>query len=358
MRILIAGEWCWDFYELSFFNALNNIGHEAHKFSWNNYFRFFPEKNKEPLFISKFHKFQFYFRIGPIVNKINKDFFDYVMSSHLDAILLYNQQFIWAKTIKKIKKIKPKLHITQYCQDNPFSEHEKKHVWRNFKQCIPIVDLNLSVRKCDLFEFKKRKSLKEDVLMQFFDKNLDYEIDRNTVPSKYKCDIVFAGHFENDDRIEYLEAILDRGYDLKLYGGGWNNSRHLLSINSPLHKLYPIYPAIGSEYRQAIAGSKVALCFFSTLNKDGYTTRNFQIPAMKRPLVCQYSEELSKIFRHNEEIIYFNDKNSFFEGLNEILKNDKFRDKIATNSFNLVISNEHDSIGRMKKYINLITNQD
>jgi hypothetical protein len=192
--------------------------------------------------------------------------------------------------------------------------------------------------------------------MQFFDRDFDFEIDRKLVPSQFKCDIVFAGHFENDSRVDYIESLLDNGYDLKLYGGGWNNARHLLKINSPIHKLYPIYPAIGSDYRLAISGSKVALCFFSTLNKDEYTSRNFQIPAMKRALLCQYSEELSKIFRHNLEIMYFDSKDNFFEGLNLLLKNDDLRKQIAVNSFNLVNSQEHDSIGRMKYYISLVKN--
>jgi spore maturation protein CgeB len=88
------------------------------------------------------------------------------------------------------------------------------------------------------------------------------------VPEKYKCDIVFAGHYEDDGRISLLDELCRSVYSLNLFGGGWDRAYKQLNPNGPLRKNFPVHPVTGDDYRRAICGAKIALCVLSTLNKD------------------------------------------------------------------------------------------
>ena len=76
--------------------------------------------------------------------------------------------------------------------------------------------------------------------------------------------MVFVGHYEKDGRQEYLKEVVKRGWSLKLFGPGyeWDN---VISDCKYLSDQVPVRLVWGSEYNKAIAGSKVALCFFSKL---------------------------------------------------------------------------------------------
>ncbi len=51
--------------------------------------------------------------------------------------------------------------------------------------------------------------------------------------------------------------------------------------------------------------------FLSKINKDSYTRRNFEIPAMKKVLLSEYSSELSNMFIEDKEMVFLETKLSF-----------------------------------------------
>ncbi len=174
------------------------------------------------------------------------------------------------------------------------------------------------------------------------------------IEPKFFCDVVFAGHYENDGRVEALESICKAGYKLNLYGGGWNAALPKLSLDSPLRALYPVQPATGRDYNQALCGAKVALCFLSTLNQDTYTRRSFQIPAMRIAVLSQRTEDLSSLFIEGKEIAFFSNTAELLDKLRHLLADDAARQRMAEAGYARVYRDGHEVTPRMKQWLNTV----
>ena len=57
----------------------------------------------------------------------------------------------------------------------------------------------------------------------------------------------------------------------------------------------------------------IALCFLSKLNKDTYTRRCFEIPAIGSALFSEYSEYLANLFIDGTEAVFFRNQNELVE---------------------------------------------
>lgn len=350
-KVLIVGDFMWYWYQEVCAKALENNGCEVERFGWLNYFFKWPEKSKEPHYISLFHRIQFRYLQGPLIWKINKNLLITVKNFNPDIIWFYNVQLIFPETVKKIRKIAPEAKLIQFANDNPFSEDAKKKYWRHFLNSIPLFDIHFTYRESNMIDFYKRGAKNVFMLRSYFIATEDYNIPEINVPDKFKCDVVFAGHYENDGRVELLEEICDAGYNLNLFGGGWDKALPLLRKNSPLRKCFPISPVTGNEYRYAICGAKVALCFLSKLNKDTYTRRNFQIPAMNVAMLSQFSYDLITLFEPNVEALFFIDKISLLEKIKLLINDNSFRKSIANSGYKRVYEDLHEVNDRMKTFL-------
>jgi Uncharacterized protein conserved in bacteria len=142
--------------------------------------------------------------------------------------------------------------------------------------------------------------------------------------------------------VEILEAICEAGFRLNLFGGGWDAALPKLRSDSPLRAKYPVSPATKADYRYAICGAKVALCFLSTLNRDTYTRRSFQIPAMKVAMLSQYTDDLATLFEPNREAVFFRDQRELLDKLARLLGDEAWRQSVAEAGYAKVYAAGHD----------------
>lgn len=90
---------------------------------------------------------------------------------------------------------------------------------------------------------------------------------------RYVYDVVFLGHYEDDDRLLYIQKLTEAGITVGVPKSSWSekiNNKCLLQLENT-----------GTAYNQILNESKIALVFLSTLNKDTYTRRCFEIPAAR-----------------------------------------------------------------------------
>ena len=263
----------------------------------------------------------------------------------------YNVLLIPPKIILEIKKALPQTQLCQYANDDPFAKDAKFFLWNHFLNSIKYFDKHFAYRESNIQEFHKYGAKKVDLLRSYFIPEEDYPMDQSQIEDQFKCDVLFAGHYEDDSRVEFLESIMDSGYSLNLFGGGWNAALPKLRKDSPLKSKFPISPVTGDDYRQAICGSKLALCFLSKLNNDTYTRRNFQIPAMKTCMLSEYTSDLANMFLENEEVLFFKTKNEMLEKISLVIKNPDLRDKIAEKGYKRVYLDGHDVYQRAKIFL-------
>ncbi|MBI5403295.1 MAG: glycosyltransferase family 1 protein [Ignavibacteriae bacterium] len=346
MRILIAGEYQWFWYEKAFENSFKNLGHEVAAFRFIDYFKKFKVGKVEPDFISKHAEIEFRLKFGTIINSLNRDLIEASEKFRPDVILFYRPVHIFGKTLSTLKK-KNNPVIISYFNDDPFGKSSTEFKWRHFIKSIELFDINYIVRMKNLPEYEKCGSHKTEYLGHFFVRDVHYK----SSTDKKKKDVIFAGHYENDIRIESLEKLLKNGTDLRLYGGGWNGFLGSAKENLLLKNFHPVTPVIGGVYREKISESKIALCFLSKLNCDDSTSRNFEIPAIGTFMLSEYSGMLADIYREGEEAEFFRSSDELLDKVKFYLKNEETREKIALRGHEKAMKGDFSSDEKAKKII-------
>jgi spore maturation protein CgeB len=84
------------------------------------------------------------------------------------------------------------------------------------------------------------------------------------------------------------------------------------------------------------------------MNKDTYTRRNFEIPAIGTAVLSQYSDDLASLFRENEEIAFFSDTATLIKRAQELLHDVPLRKRIADGGSARVRTDGHDVDARMR----------
>ena len=131
---------------------------------------------------------------------------------------------------------------------------------------------------------------------------------------KNSQDIVFLGHFE-ERTSRYLCHALDNGFPVKIYGSGW--------MNSEIHKKYPDMLTArrlsDNEYEEIIANALAAISIPSEVNKNEYSGRTFEIPAMATLLIA-LDTPAHRSFFSDDEAMFFKTENDLLKTLNKVLK--------------------------------------
>ena len=346
-RILLVGDYLWPWYQEACAKALEFHDCVVERFGWTDDFRHWLPGHSEPVYHSLSHRVQHRLRFGPTVWRVNQRLLKVAELVKPDIVWFYNVQLISPATVKKLRSLLPDTTFCQYANDNPFSQAAKPGLWRNYLASIPYFDLHFCFRYSNFADYQRLGVNEVDLLRSYFIPEVDYPEPRDTIPDRFKCDVVFAGHYENDGRVEMLEAIKEAGYDLQLYGGGWDATFPTLRADSPLRAQYPVSPATGADYRYAICGAKVALCFLSALNHDTYTTRSFQIPAMKVAMLSQQTDDLEDLYQSGVEAMFFGNTDELLNILELLIRDSTLRASIAEAGYQRVYEDGHDVNTRM-----------
>jgi spore maturation protein CgeB len=345
MKILVAGDWHSNLHEDEVCNSLRRLGHEVFEFKWFHYFTFDPTRPHSVTSLSM--RGQNKFVAGPLIKLINKDFLEQVRNIQLDLIFVYRGTHITASTLKTIRQEFPFCKLIGYNNDDPFSPSQSRYLWRHFMECIPFYDLILAYRHANLDDFKKAGARKVELMRSWYVPDRNYPVVLSDFERQiYDCDVVFIGHFEPDQRLEYLESILSNGYRLRLFGPTKYWMKPLRQ--SPFLKyLAPTRMVWGDDYNKALCGAKIALCFLSKLNRDTYTRRCFEIPATNTFLLSEYSDDLAKIYEEGVDVDFFRSKEEMIEKISYYIAQTDERMKIAKSGYNKVRLDRHDIDSRI-----------
>lgn len=352
MRILVAGDWHSDLHEEEVCKSLRRLGHEVSEFKWAHYFSSETLGPKSLFGLSR--RFQNKFIVGPLIARLNHDFIAKVRSEQPNAIFIYRGTHFFKSTLIRIKSEFPSCKLIGYNNDDPFSPNQPWYLWRNFLAGIPHYHLMLAYRQANLLDYTRAGARKTELLRSWFVPDRNYPVVNTERKScKYTSDVVFVGHYENDDRLSCLEALVESGISVRIFGPS-NEWNPVLKKSNLLKKLLPIRLVWGKEYNQVVGNAKIALCFLSKLNRDTYTRRCFEIPASKTLLLSEYTEDLASMFKDNEEAVFFSDAADLVNKTSYLLKNQNLIEKISEAGYLRVNKDGHDIDSRMIGVINSI----
>ena len=155
------------------------------------------------------------------------------------------------------------------------------------------------------------------------------------------------------------EIVAAAGFRVRVFGpykglgkSGWfgriDNSP-LLKSNTPMAYL------ADEEYVKAICGAKIALCFFSKLNRDTYTARCFEIPACGTALFSEYSDDIASLFEEGVDAEFFRSKEQLVEKITSYMKNPTKLEMLTRSGTRRVRRDGHDVISRMSELLKVIS---
>jgi len=314
MKICFAGSFKYYFYDEVCVQALEHLGCDVMRFAWQAYYGSGLLSTVQQRFL-----------LGYGIFKLNKDFIDCIKKNKPDVVYINRGVPIWPITLKKIKRYTNSTLVSNN-NDDPFGQAKGMRLWSHFVRGIPLYDLNFVYRPCNIEEYFNYGARRVEVLMPYYVPQLHYPIQHNENDRKnYACDIAFVGHGKKDDRLKHLECLAKAGYDFHLYGWHWDRlSRKLSWLRG--HYSPPVWEL---DYTRTISKARIALIFFTRANRDTYTRRSFEIPAIGTCMLSERTQDMLELFREDVEAVYFSSTEELLKKVDWLLNNENERLKIA-----------------------------
>lgn len=348
MKIIVAGDGHSELHELPVCAAFEKLGHEVHRFFWHSYFVIQSHEDGLPGRLQSLaRRVQNKFLLGPKVRRINLDLFALVERVRPDLLFIYRGTHITRWTLHEIKTAIPSTVLVGYNNDDPFAKGHPFWLWRHFLRSLAEYDLVLAYRHHNVDDFVRAGAKQVRLLRSWFVPERNHPVMLSSGDqTQFGCDVVFVGHYEPDQRIEYLEEVVKNGFSLKLYGHGhdWDP---VIAKSPWLKHLRPVRLVWGEDYNKALCGAKVALCFLSKLNRDTYTRRCFEIPATQTVLLSEHSMDLATLYKEGVAADLFRSKEELVAKLRLYVKDEDRRKSVALAGYRQVIAEGHDVLSRM-----------
>lgn len=341
MKILLAGEWQADIHEAAWANGLRALGHHVTPFGWHERFQ-----RGTGIVRRLSARVQNRALIGPLVARLNWDLLRLAIDDRPDVLLLFRGTHIWPGTLRWLKWRRPHLVLATYNNDDPFSHRAAPGLWRHYLRSARITDINLAYRQKSVADLRRFGASGVHLIRSAFVPEKDRPVELGAADhQRFDCDVVFAGHFETDGRLPFLQAVANSGIRFRLFGPDWNRAP-----DAPwLARLRPIQPLRGQDYTKAIQAAPISLCFLSGLNHDTYTRRCFEVPAIGSLLLCQRSADMEALFIAGVEADYFSDPAELLAKIELYLRDEPRRAKVARAGQAKVYAAGHDITSRMRE---------
>jgi len=248
---------------------------------------------------------------------------------HPDLLLVRRGTPILRSSLAAIRASVPSAVIAGACNDDPFAPmraNQRWGQWRHFLAAVPEYDLVLASRRHNLDDFLRAGARRVELLRFWFVPAIHRPVAlSDDERSRYGTDVVFVGHYEPDKRVAYLNALVSAGVSLRVFGR--------------------------EEYAKALSAAQIALCFFSTLNRDSHTFRSFEIPACGTAMLCEHTPEMASMFQEGVEAEFFRSKEELVAKAKALLADPERRARIAAAGRRRVVADGHDVVSRMRQVL-------
>lgn len=338
-KILVVGDGYYPLYERAIYQGFLDLGYQNTRlFTWNKYFDINPF-GKLSVFL---HKAQNKFQVGPFVNKINKDLLEYCIEFQPDLIFIQSGILVYENTVREMKE-RTKAFLIYYNNDDPFSDYFLKSHWRHYKAAIKYADYNFTFRKRNWEDVTKINKNPVDVLLPYYIEQNNYPVSIDELIEDTP-EVLFLGHYEEDERNEYIQALTDLGIRVGVPEAFYSDYANQNDKVEPIRESRKLY----NNY---LCSCKIPLIFYSKINHDTYTTRCFEIPAAGGLIFSPFNVDMASMFEENKEAVYFRNKEEFVNKAIYYLEHDKERQMIAKAGRERLLKDGHEVKDRVKQII-------
>ena len=333
IAMLFVGDSSYEMYVKSFYDAAKKI--DNIKADFIDFGKLNTSSSEKKLVL----RIERHYKVGPHVSKINNEIIRYVKNNKVDIVFLYACDIISASTVKKISQLSC---VAIYNNDNPFSSYYPKYMWKNVIASLKYADIVYSYRKSNIDQYQKAGARNVKLLRSYYIKERNYYIPDEEIELEVP-DICFIGHYEDDGRIEYIEALLNKEIDI-----GVPESWKKLGIKSE-HLIYIKDTQI--KYNEILNKAKIAIVFLSRINEDTYTRRCFEIPIVKTLMIAPKNSDIESMFEDGKDAVLYSHKEDFADKTIYYLCHEELRNEIALSGYARVKKDGHEVADRVKEII-------
>ena len=335
MRILIVGSFEYEMYSKAFVSGFLSLGHNVSWIDTNEY------RYKHDVPGKVLSRFQDKYNFGLPLYRMNKDIIRAVEIQKPDFVFFYYCFTVSESTYRRIHELGARFFT--YCNDDPYGKILSKPWCFRFHRSIKLADWNFVYRKKNVIDYQMDGIQSVSVL-------LPYYLNKNICglrETTHDLPISFIGHFENDGRDQYINALLENNIPVTVFNGSyWEKAPLYESIKGCFQK-----GVSGERYYETIQRSQIAIIFLSKLNHDTYTRRCFEIPATKTCMLSEYTDDMNNLFPENECAVYFRSKEDFVNKCKYLLSNPDEISRIAQNGYERLMEIGGSEVDRCREII-------
>jgi spore maturation protein CgeB len=336
-RILVVGDFRWTIYERSFCDALRRIGAEPIELPvWN---LFGPG--------DLLRRAQTKYCAGPGVAAANLALIAACIRHKPDLVLAWRTPWLAPWAIKAARSAGAR-RLVLYNNDDPFGQDAEMWIWRRFRKLIPHADACFVYRQVNLEEYMRAGAKAAGLLRSYFDPAVHRPVEvRENDRKRFETDVVFVGHCEPDGRLAMIDRLIDAGVRLRLFGTGWETH----ASGHRWQDRLPIVALRDEDYVRAIAASRIALVFLSHRNRDTYTRRCFEIPAIGTLMLAPRTPDLLTLYREDEEAAFFDSADELIAQVRRYLADPEGCQRVAAAGRNRALRDGHDVDSRARRFL-------
>jgi spore maturation protein CgeB len=224
--------------------------------------------------------------------------------------------------------------VTEYYNDDPFSKKAPLGFHWKFRRALSAYDGHFVFRSHNVATYLAAGAKHVEHCPPTYDPRRHLPVQPLPVGGGFIADAAFIGHWENDWRVDCLDALARAGFDVIVKGGAWDDAIRGRAIG----KLAPITHAFGEEYNRIYAGAVAGVCFFSKINNDAWTRRALEIVAVGGLLVCERTLEAESHFRDREEAYFFSSTEELVAIVAELKRNPSRREKVRAAGYQRLLT--------------------
>lgn len=248
-----------------------------------------------------------------------------------------------ATALQEIRRLG--ITTVNYLTDDPWNSSHQS-TW--FLNALTCYDLICSPRRSNLADLESAGCQAAWVPFGYEPSIHFPELPPSELQAQFTCDVLFYGGADQD-RVPLIEALIQSGTLLHLYGGYWNR----YSTTKPYHKGM----ADPQMLRWAVSSAKITLCMVRRANRDGHVMRSYEVPAMKGCMLVEDTEEHRTIFDpEGDHVLYFKDVNELVGKTSCLLTDSVLRQKLSTNAHHHIASHPNTYHDRLAQILALAQN--
>jgi spore maturation protein CgeB len=229
--------------------------------------------------------------------RVERYVLDAVAGRRFDVALVLRGDLVSRRLVERL----PAQRIVNFNNDHPFGARDGGR-WRLFKAALPAYDLFVTPRQVTAEAATALGARRALQVRLWADEVAHRPLDRDQVAPELRSHVCFAGTWM-PERGPFMARLLDRGVPLTIFGARWHRAPEYDRLKRALRPGW----LGGDAYRQAIAGSHIAVALLSERNEDLHTRRSVEIPALGRVLCAPRTRDHLAMYDDGVEALFFDD---------------------------------------------------